>query len=256
MCRRASSTRTWCRRRRNSPAATRTCSPPITCRPSTPPAIRSTRARSTGSARKSTTTSSASFPGTENSLGFVKINFPNKDAVYMHDTPLKSLFGRSVRFESSGCVRVQRCRDAGRLDLARHRRLGHSRMMAVKQSGEQIDVKLVKPLPVYFTYISAWGTPDGACSSVPTSTTTTAARRPPPPTDRLSSPDGRDRTVSDPVPARPLAHPVGCCWRAKRHMVERANGSEARRFRQASRQRVPWPGRDVLSSRSSSHDGK
>ena len=24
----------------------------------------------------------------------------------MHDTPLKSLFGQSVRFESSGCVRV------------------------------------------------------------------------------------------------------------------------------------------------------
>ena len=46
------------------------------------------------------------LPWEENSLGFVKINFPNKDAVYMHDTPLKSLFGRSVRFESSGCVRV------------------------------------------------------------------------------------------------------------------------------------------------------
>ncbi len=36
----------------------------------------------------------------------MKINFPNKDAVYMHDTPLKSLFGQAVRFESSGCVRV------------------------------------------------------------------------------------------------------------------------------------------------------
>jgi murein L,D-transpeptidase YcbB/YkuD len=35
------------------------------------------------------------------------------------------------------------------------------RMMAVKQSGEQIDVKLVKPIPVYFTYVSAWGQPDG-----------------------------------------------------------------------------------------------
>ena len=45
------------------------------------------------------------LPWEENSLGFVKINFPNKDAVYMHDTPLKSLFGRNVRFESSGCVR-------------------------------------------------------------------------------------------------------------------------------------------------------
>ncbi len=46
------------------------------------------------------------LPWSENSLGYVKINFPNKDAVYMHDTPLKSLFGRAERFESSGCVRV------------------------------------------------------------------------------------------------------------------------------------------------------
>ena len=66
------------------------------------------------------------LPWDQNSLGFVKINFPNKDAVYMHDTPLKSLFGRSVRFESSGCVRVNDVETLGRLDLARHRRLGHS----------------------------------------------------------------------------------------------------------------------------------
>ncbi|MEZ0280959.1 L,D-transpeptidase family protein, partial [Methyloceanibacter sp.] len=46
------------------------------------------------------------LPWTENSLGYIKINFPNKDSVYMHDTPLKSLFGRAERFDSSGCVRV------------------------------------------------------------------------------------------------------------------------------------------------------
>ncbi len=101
------------------------------------------------------------LPWDQNSLGFVKINFPNKDSVYMHDTPLKSLFGRSVRFESSGCVRVNGIetlvdwllRDTGGWNM--------QRIMAVKQSGEQIDVKLVKPIPVYFTYISAWATPDG-----------------------------------------------------------------------------------------------
>jgi L,D-transpeptidase YcbB len=101
------------------------------------------------------------LPWDQNSLGFVKINFPNKDAVYMHDTPLKSLFGRSVRFESSGCVRVNAVetlvdwilRDTGGWDM--------QRIMGMKQSGEQMDVKLVKPIPVYFTYVSAWATPDG-----------------------------------------------------------------------------------------------
>ncbi len=68
------------------------------------------------------------LPWSDNSLGFVKINFPNKDSVYMHDTPLKSLFGRSVRFESSGCVRVHNVeqlvawilRDTPRLGLSAH----------------------------------------------------------------------------------------------------------------------------------------
>jgi len=101
------------------------------------------------------------LPWDQNSLGFVKINFPNKDSVYMHDTPLKSLFERSVRFESSGCVRTDNIetlvawilRDTGGWDM--------QHILAVKQSGEQIDVKLVKQVPVYFTYISAWATPDG-----------------------------------------------------------------------------------------------
>jgi L,D-transpeptidase YcbB len=101
------------------------------------------------------------LPWDQNSLGFVKINFPNKDSVYMHDTPLKSLFGRSVRFESSGCVRTDNIeplvvwllRDTGGWDL--------QRIQQVKQTGEQIDVKLVKPIPVYFSYITAWSAPDG-----------------------------------------------------------------------------------------------
>jgi murein L,D-transpeptidase YcbB/YkuD len=101
------------------------------------------------------------LPWDQNSLGFVKINFPNKDAVYMHDTPLKSLFGRSVRYESSGCVRVNGVETLVDWILQDTGDWNMQRIMAVKQSGEQIDVKLVKPIPVYFTYVSAWATPDG-----------------------------------------------------------------------------------------------
>jgi murein L,D-transpeptidase YcbB/YkuD len=101
------------------------------------------------------------LPWDQNSLGFVKINFPNKDAVYMHDTPLKSLFGRSVRYESSGCVRVNGIETLVDWILQDSGGWNMQRIMAVKQSAEQIDVKLVKPIPVYFTYVSAWATPDG-----------------------------------------------------------------------------------------------
>ena len=53
------------------------------------------------------------------------------------------------------------------------------RVMTMKQTGEQITIKLTKPIPVYFTYVTAWATPDGVSISGPTSTAMTApARRP------------------------------------------------------------------------------
>ena len=107
------------------------------------------------------------LPQSENSLGFVKINFPNKDAVYMHDTPLKSLFGRNVRFESSGCVRVHNVEGLVAWILRDTPGWSLERVLSMKQSGEQADVKLSKPMPVYFVYISAWSTPDGVVNFRP-----------------------------------------------------------------------------------------
>ncbi|WP_297111037.1 L,D-transpeptidase family protein [uncultured Devosia sp.] len=46
-------------------------------------------------------------PGAGNALGQIKFLFPNKHDVYLHDTPSKSLFARSYRAFSHGCVRVQ-----------------------------------------------------------------------------------------------------------------------------------------------------
>ena len=53
-------------------------------------------------------------PGNEfSAMSSMKINFPNPHAVYMHDTPKQGLFNNILRFESSGCVRVQNVRDLG-----------------------------------------------------------------------------------------------------------------------------------------------
>lgn len=46
-------------------------------------------------------------PWANNALGRVKFIFPNRHAIYLHDTPAKALFSRSSRAFSSGCVRVQ-----------------------------------------------------------------------------------------------------------------------------------------------------
>ena len=46
-------------------------------------------------------------PGPTNALGRVKFIFPNEHFVFLHDTPSKSLFERSERSFSSGCIRVE-----------------------------------------------------------------------------------------------------------------------------------------------------
>lgn len=100
-------------------------------------------------------------PGRNNAMGSVKINFANPHAVYMHDTPQQSLFSRLLRFESSGCVRVQNVRDL--LTWLAKDTQGWSRRNIEQTiaTGEQVSIKLASPVPVYFTYITAWSTADG-----------------------------------------------------------------------------------------------
>ena len=43
---------------------------------------------------------------TRNALGFIKFMFPNQHAVYLHDTPNRSLFNAQKRAFSHGCVRL------------------------------------------------------------------------------------------------------------------------------------------------------
>ena len=50
------------------------------------------------------------LPSEANALGELKILFPNKHAIYMHDTPQKSFFERDMRALSHGCVRVEQAR--------------------------------------------------------------------------------------------------------------------------------------------------
>lgn len=99
-------------------------------------------------------------PGRINAMGSVKINFPNPHAVYMHDTPQKGLFNKLLRFDSSGCVRVKNVRDL-LVWLAKRTPSGsRGEIERIIASGERTDLTLAEPVPVYFTYISAWSTDD------------------------------------------------------------------------------------------------
>ena len=100
-------------------------------------------------------------PGKDNPLGFLKINFPNSYSVYMHDTPSESLFGRNFRAASSGCVRVQGIEQLGTWLLSDNGGWSPERVEQMKKTGERQDVRLKRPVPLYFAYITAWATEDG-----------------------------------------------------------------------------------------------
>jgi L,D-transpeptidase YcbB len=100
-------------------------------------------------------------PGSNSAMASMKINFPNPHAVYMHDTPKQGLFNKMLRFESSGCVRVQNVRDLGTWLLRDTPGWGRAQIEAAIATGGNQEVPLAEPVPVYFTYITAWSTGDG-----------------------------------------------------------------------------------------------
>ncbi len=101
-------------------------------------------------------------PGPWNALGLVRIDMPNEHVVYMHDTPMKNLFNSASRAYSAGCVRVQ---DVMQLVewIARYEPGWDQpgRTEQILALGQPLDVELTRPVPVYFTYITAWGEPNG-----------------------------------------------------------------------------------------------
>jgi len=100
-------------------------------------------------------------PGERNSLGTIRINFPSAHGVYMHDTPYKNLFGDDVRFDSSGCMRIQNVRDLVVWLLSETSGFSRIEIDDVIKSGERKDAKLKAPVPLHWIYVTAWATADG-----------------------------------------------------------------------------------------------
>jgi murein L,D-transpeptidase YcbB/YkuD len=101
-------------------------------------------------------------PGKINAMSSTKINFPNPHAVYMHDTPQQNLFLNAVRFDSSGCVRVHNVKDLSLWLLRNTPGWDRAQVESVIQSRINTPIPLVDPVPLYFTYVTAWATPNGA----------------------------------------------------------------------------------------------
>ncbi len=100
-------------------------------------------------------------PGQGNAMASVKINFPNKYAVYMHDTPTKQLFTEAARYFSSGCVRVDKVHILTNWILNGHEGWNREEIEAVVRSGERLDVKVPEGPDLRFAYLTGWASDDG-----------------------------------------------------------------------------------------------
>jgi murein L,D-transpeptidase YcbB/YkuD len=94
--------------------------------------------------------------GPHNALGLLRFDMPNKHIVYMHDTPMKPLFNSYERAFSAGCVRLHNWLGVAEWLLNDQPQWNRSTLEAEIAGGRQRTIKMTKPVPVFFTYLTAW----------------------------------------------------------------------------------------------------
>ncbi len=92
-------------------------------------------------------------PGPNNALGQVKILFPNREDVYLHDTPKRALFRHPMRAFSHGCIRVHEPLHLARLLLERDGRRDLDKRIAQALASDRDDwLNLQSPVPIHIEY--------------------------------------------------------------------------------------------------------
>lgn len=92
--------------------------------------------------------------GPKNSLGLVKFDMDDKEAIYLHDTPAKPIFALDERHRSHGCVRVQGAVDFA-TSIAQEQGVFDKFEEAMSQDDETF-IKLKTPIPVRLLYQTAF----------------------------------------------------------------------------------------------------
>jgi murein L,D-transpeptidase YcbB/YkuD len=101
-------------------------------------------------------------PGPKNSLGLVKFIFPNQYDIYLHSTPAVSLFERSRRDFSHGCIRVQKPLDLAVWVLQGQGDWDEDKVQEAMSDGpDNKTVSLKTPLPIVIFYLTAIAAEDG-----------------------------------------------------------------------------------------------
>jgi murein L,D-transpeptidase YcbB/YkuD len=95
-------------------------------------------------------------PGPNNALGRIKFIFPNRFAVYLHDTPQRSLFNFTQRDFSSGCIRLENAKALAAYLLKGEYEQGRETIAPILSRGKRRVVRIPDPIPVHLIYMTAW----------------------------------------------------------------------------------------------------
>jgi murein L,D-transpeptidase YcbB/YkuD len=100
-------------------------------------------------------------PGSNNALGTLKIIFPNKYNVYLHDTPSHDLFKQERRAFSHGCIRMGQPAEMAAWVLGGEEKgWSVTRVNEIVASQKRQVVSLNKPMPVYILYRTVFVDPE------------------------------------------------------------------------------------------------
>jgi len=95
--------------------------------------------------------------GCDNSLGLIKLNFYNPFAVYLHDTPGKSMFSMNKRYFSHGCMRLEKAMEVGRYILKNNRAaIDTLTEKGCLKNQFPVTVAATEKIPVFVLYHTAW----------------------------------------------------------------------------------------------------
>lgn len=94
--------------------------------------------------------------GSSNPLGQYRVVMDNPYNIYLHDTPKKSLFSRSNRALSSGCVRMQDAEKVVDFIMAENDNWSENRKQEILATGKLREIRTDEPLPVFLQYHTMW----------------------------------------------------------------------------------------------------
>ncbi|NNC58967.1 MAG: L,D-transpeptidase family protein [Erythrobacter sp.] len=104
-------------------------------------------------------------PGPGNSLGRMKLDMPNKHAIFLHDTPARGLFNSANRALSHGCVRTERAVELALTLAILQAGLTADEGVEILNGGEYTRVAFQKKMPVYITYFTMASDIEGKLST-------------------------------------------------------------------------------------------